>query len=662
MKFVCDGCQTRYSIADEKVRQRILRIRCKTCGHVITVQSGEVVPGPQDFSGRAGSDAGPSAGAAARPSAGLSRASASAREWFVAVDGKGQGPLNCTDAAKVIVSLKPEQSVHVWKDGMDGWKRPSDVAIIAQEISVLRRSPLEAPPVVTSSVLRPAPARADSVPRVRAPGSRPQPLPTGSAGSGPKPAQPSSGVKAAPVSGSGPKVAPPPLPGSGPKAVPPALSGSAPKAVPPALSGSAPKAAPPAIAGSGPKAVPPPIPGSQPKTRPSVSAQLVTAGSSSPSLKKGPALPGVTPMSSGHSAPEAEFEEAPATKPEKRPSAPLAVVAPGAPVAATGQPTAPRDGTADDEFDQAQKTPPSGHPLPPIVAQASDGHAQKPLPTASSAGVHPPVLPQPPIRPSSLFGNVALAPPEPWKAPEQSGLSKLAALTRRHRHLKYAMAASAVVVLVILVILASWKADSGKAATAVSQPPVHAPQVAPVVEVEPLPQGENSAAPGAEPKGRTAPRAARRPAAVHSAGSSAKAAAADDDPFEGPSPASHSTERPAPVVAPDQSRRSHSGPSGGAVREVSQSQISEVVRNKENQAGLKTCYERALKRDSRLRAGRLDITVSIGVSGVVQGVQVHGPSDFLIIEDCIKNAVRHWHFPANVDEYGTSFPLIMQGG
>ena len=98
------------------------------------------------------------------------------------------------------------------------------------------------------------------------------------------------------------------------------------------------------------------------------------------------------------------------------------------------------------------------------------------------------------------------------------------------------------------------------------------------------------------------------------------------------------------------------------MREVSQSQLGEFVRSKENQAGIRTCYERALKRDSRLRTGRLDITVSVGASGIVQNVQVHGPSDFLIIQDCIKNAVRHWHFPANVDEYGTSFPLIMQGG
>src|SRR5512141_1944450 len=44
MKFVCDRCQTRYSIADEKVRQKILRIRCKTCGNVILVQESAAIP------------------------------------------------------------------------------------------------------------------------------------------------------------------------------------------------------------------------------------------------------------------------------------------------------------------------------------------------------------------------------------------------------------------------------------------------------------------------------------------------------------------------------------------------------------------------------------------------------------------------------------------
>ena len=38
MKFVCDRCQTKYAIADERVRGKILKVKCKTCGNVMTVR------------------------------------------------------------------------------------------------------------------------------------------------------------------------------------------------------------------------------------------------------------------------------------------------------------------------------------------------------------------------------------------------------------------------------------------------------------------------------------------------------------------------------------------------------------------------------------------------------------------------------------------------
>ena len=670
MKFVCDRCQTRYSIADEKVRQRILRIRCKTCGNVITVQSGEVIPGPQDASRRPESGAGASAASSARPSSGLARAPASPREWFVAVDGREQGPLSRTDAAKHVLSLKPEQSVRVWKEGIDGWKRPKDVAIIAQEISALGQAPAASTRTGSSSAPRPVAPPADSVSGVRAPGSRPKPLPAVSSGSSPKLSQPGPGLKSSPpVSGSVPKVAPPPIPGSGPKAVPPPIPGSGPKAVPPAISGSAPKLRP-----SVPLAVAKPVPaGGSP---PSV-----------PSLKHAPSLPGVTPMTHHAHTPalETEFDKAPATRPEKRPTGVRGVVAASAHAPDIAQETALRESLSDDEFDQAQKTPPSSHPLPPIVVPTRDVD-EKNLSTAQSAWSHPPALRQPtdfvasgpaaaasthsvPPVPSagSLFGNVTLLPPEPWSAPHAdagpSKLTGLASLTHRHRHLKYVVAAGVVVVLVILVILLSWRTENGKSAPSALQPAAPAPEVPAMGAVETAPKDKNTATPVVEPKGRTGARvASRRPAVVHSAGPSVKAAAVGEDPFEGPAPSSRRAERPVPVVMPDQSHRSRSGPSGGAVREVSQSQLGEFVRSKDNQAGIKMCYERALKRDGRLRTGRLDITVSVGATGVVQNVQVHGPADFLIIESCIKNAIRHWHFPANVEEYATSFPFIMQGG
>src|SRR6476660_926574 len=41
MKIVCDSCGTKYSIADEKVRGKVFKIRCKKCSHIIVVRGGD---------------------------------------------------------------------------------------------------------------------------------------------------------------------------------------------------------------------------------------------------------------------------------------------------------------------------------------------------------------------------------------------------------------------------------------------------------------------------------------------------------------------------------------------------------------------------------------------------------------------------------------------
>ena len=46
MKFLCDRCKTRYSIGDDRVRGKILKIRCKNCANVITVREGMLFEGP----------------------------------------------------------------------------------------------------------------------------------------------------------------------------------------------------------------------------------------------------------------------------------------------------------------------------------------------------------------------------------------------------------------------------------------------------------------------------------------------------------------------------------------------------------------------------------------------------------------------------------------
>jgi predicted Zn finger-like uncharacterized protein len=52
VKFLCDRCKTRYSIGDERVRGKILKIRCKNCANVITVREG-MAPDPDGDPARA---------------------------------------------------------------------------------------------------------------------------------------------------------------------------------------------------------------------------------------------------------------------------------------------------------------------------------------------------------------------------------------------------------------------------------------------------------------------------------------------------------------------------------------------------------------------------------------------------------------------------------
>ena len=86
MKFHCDRCKTRYSIADERVRGKILKIRCKNCSAVITVKEGGQAAAPPTPAAKPGAAAGaarpaiPSAASrpsvAAKPAAGAARPAA----------------------------------------------------------------------------------------------------------------------------------------------------------------------------------------------------------------------------------------------------------------------------------------------------------------------------------------------------------------------------------------------------------------------------------------------------------------------------------------------------------------------------------------------------------------------------------------------------------
>ncbi|HET7501099.1 MAG TPA: GYF domain-containing protein [Kofleriaceae bacterium] len=166
MKFPCDRCKTRYSIGDDRVRGKILKIRCKVCGNVITVREGmtadlEAAGAPQApgrskkpttvapaaidernaareraGAGPATEPLGPAKQPARQPLGALKVPGAVApppaaapvkpppaleEEWYVSIDGEQEGPFSLADAQTWVASKPEGADLHCWSEGFDDW-------------------------------------------------------------------------------------------------------------------------------------------------------------------------------------------------------------------------------------------------------------------------------------------------------------------------------------------------------------------------------------------------------------------------------------------------------------------------------------------------------------------------------------------------------------
>jgi predicted Zn finger-like uncharacterized protein len=158
MKFSCERCQTRYSIGDDKVRGKVLKIRCKTCGHIVVVReqlptvqgeaSGYAVP--QMASAGTGSvsitgGTGPSVAMSSSPPP-----QAGGVEWFIAIKGKQHGPASADEVARLYREGQITERSYLWHEGLPAWTRlkelPAFASLVAEGPAPARRPPLPPPP------------------------------------------------------------------------------------------------------------------------------------------------------------------------------------------------------------------------------------------------------------------------------------------------------------------------------------------------------------------------------------------------------------------------------------------------------------------------------------------------------------------------------------
>ncbi len=140
MKFHCDRCKTKYSISDDRVRGKILKIRCKNCSAVITVREGGAAAESPDAAAaakpaeKAGQEAlagafkksvteGNSApGHVAPGQSGSSEPPVSlAAEWYVSIDGEQEGPFSLEQARTWVQDKPADAELHCWSEGYDDW-------------------------------------------------------------------------------------------------------------------------------------------------------------------------------------------------------------------------------------------------------------------------------------------------------------------------------------------------------------------------------------------------------------------------------------------------------------------------------------------------------------------------------------------------------------
>ncbi len=117
MKFSCDSCSARYEISDEKVAGNVLRVRCRRCGHTMTVSAPQQAPTI---------DAAPPETAA--------------EQWYYALAGETFGPYGEDELIERFQSGRLGDEAYVWQPSFAEWKPAVEIPVFGSSIAQFRRS------------------------------------------------------------------------------------------------------------------------------------------------------------------------------------------------------------------------------------------------------------------------------------------------------------------------------------------------------------------------------------------------------------------------------------------------------------------------------------------------------------------------------------------
>jgi predicted Zn finger-like uncharacterized protein len=146
VKISCPACAAKYSIADEKVHERLAKIRCRKCGTTIVID-GKAHP--------------PHVYAADGSAAESGSAGPSAHEYSIDFGDNDQRTMSLNDIVSAYNSGQLTAETFVWTEGMSDWKPLSEVPEIVDALHAVASRPgatsSPAPPPVGGAVAAPSP-------------------------------------------------------------------------------------------------------------------------------------------------------------------------------------------------------------------------------------------------------------------------------------------------------------------------------------------------------------------------------------------------------------------------------------------------------------------------------------------------------------------------
>jgi predicted Zn finger-like uncharacterized protein len=113
MKFTCDQCSTRYSISDEKVEGKVLKIRCKVCDFTMVVRGND---------SRVGGSLGSSMSVAS-----VMMEPVYEIEWYAAPDGQQIGPVPIERIRAMIRSGIIRPDTVLWNENLENWSEARQI-------------------------------------------------------------------------------------------------------------------------------------------------------------------------------------------------------------------------------------------------------------------------------------------------------------------------------------------------------------------------------------------------------------------------------------------------------------------------------------------------------------------------------------------------------